>query len=208
MRREDWLRTLSWLLPLASCLIAGGLVLWQYMRANTIQKESDSTLALIGSLKQSIGQWQSDEGREKIPYALDTKLEEAMFLDGVRQKALQRGVKLVKWVNEPPKSAGDDQTGVRGAANSEELPEALRSVRTLISNVEVEGSYEGVRAFVKDLLASNRLLTLKTGVWDRGEKATANKFNFKLHRYISSTPPAGIPAANASSSVSSKKAQG
>lgn len=207
MRREDWMRTLSWLLPLASCLIAGALVFWQYWRVHTIRKESETTLALIGSLKNSIGQWQSSEGREKIPFALDSRLEESMFLDGVRRQALERGVRLVKWVNEPPRAPADAQNA--GADSGQPpVPEAVKSVRTLVSNVEVAGSYDSVRSFMKDLLTSQRLLTVKTGTWERGELPESNRFNFKLHRYISPTPPPVIQDANASSSIHSEKTQG
>ena len=209
MRREDWMRVLSWLLPLGSCFIAAVLVGWQYWRLHSLQKETESTVALIGSLKESIGQWQSSEGREKIPYAMDSRLEEAAFLDGVRRQALQRGVRLVKWVNEPPRPQAEIQNSSTNADTGQPpVPEAVKSVRTLISNVEVAGPYDSVRSFMKDLLTSQRLLTVKTGTWERGEASESNRFNFKLHRYISPAPPPAMQGANASSNIQSGKTQG
>lgn len=189
MKKTDWLKTLSWMVPVICFVLAGLLVFLQYQRLQTRKKELGDAQALASSLRESISQWTSNEGRDRIPSVANSRVEEATFLDEVRQVAIANGVRLVKWVNE-----GNDPTVARQAPNAEEeVPPAVRNVRTLASNVEVAGSFVGVRGFVRDLLGSTRLLTIKTGTWERGGDEGETRFSFKLNRFV--TPPVSTGAS-------------
>lgn len=187
MKRSDWIRTLSWLVPVACFLLAGALVFVQFNRLQESRKELTGTEAEIQTLKGQIANFRSAGGKDRIPSVQDTRLEESMFLDSVRQRALAHGVHLDKWSNEAPPAPA---AAAPGAAAP---PDAMKSVRTLASSVEVRGEYEAVRAFLRDLLGSARLLSVKSGTWTRGARSTETTFSFRLHRYVSNeaaaTPP-------------------
>lgn len=195
MKRTDWLKTLSWMVPLGCFVLAGVLVFLQYQRMKLRSQEVEETKKLTKSLQETVDSWKTLEGRERIPSVADTRQEEATFLDEVRQVAIVNGVKLVKWVNE-----GNDPTRVAPPLTPEQeaqIPAAVRGVRTLASNVEVSGTWVGVRGFVHDLLSSERLLTVKSGVWSRGDSPGETGFSFKLNRYVSQ-PEAAAPASPSS----------
>ena len=203
MKRDETIRALSWLIPTVCVIFAACLVFWQYRSLQLAKEEVKSLETNVASIKKSIDLWKTGENKEKIPYAQDTRLEESHFLDTVRRHALDNGVKLIRWTNEPPVVQSSEPN-----AKQDQVPEFMKDVRTLVSTVEVAGTYDGVRGFVKDLLTSERLLSVRSGNWSRGDDANSNKFSFKLNRYVSSTPPVGVPAPSASTTPNQGSNQG
>src|SRR5262249_10089489 len=117
----------------------------------------------------------------------DSRLEESMFLDEVRRCANENKVELNRYSNDT----------VPNAAPPPGQPPAMANVRTLMSSLEVRGTYEAVRAFMKQLLGSKRLLAVKSGAWGRSPLTGQTVFSFKLNRYVSTTPPPSSPKVTA-----------
>lgn len=195
MKRTQYMKTLSWMVPLACFVLAGILVYLQFNRMQVRSKEVEEAKKAVVALRETMDSWKTTEGRERIPSVVDSRQEEANFLDEVRQVAIANGVKLAKWVNE------GDERALRTPLTPEEeakIPVAVRNVRTLVSNVEIMGTFVAVRGFVHDLLSSERLITVKSGVWSRGDNAGESKFSFKLNRYVSQADPTETTATPAS----------
>lgn len=188
MKKGDLMKTLSWLVPLTCITLAAILVFLQYQRRENRIKEVAQARETAASLRESIEHWKTSEGRDRIPSVADSREEERTFLDEVRQVALVHNIKLIKWVNEP--EAPTTAAGPLDSTNQPApLPEAVKGVRTLTSTVEIRGSFAGVRGFMRDLLGSPRLLTVKSGVWSRGDDPGYTQFSFKLNRYVSQPDP-------------------
>lgn len=192
MRKGDLIKTLSWLVPLTCAALAITLVFMQYQRRENRIKEVAQARETAASLRESIEHWKTSEGRDRIPSVADSIEEERTFLDEVRQVAIAHNIKLIKWVNEPESPPAT--TGPLDSTNKPApLPEAVKGVRTLSSTVEIRGSFGGVRGFMRDLLGSPRLLTVKSGVWSRGDDPGDTQFSFKLNRYVSQPEPVAAP---------------
>jgi hypothetical protein len=98
-------------------------------------------------------------------------------------------VDLDRYANQTPVTPPPPPNAQGNAQGKPGEPPAMRNVKTLVSLLEIRGSYGAVRAFMKQLLSSQRLLAVKSGSWTRGEAAGETVFQFILHRYVSTAPP-------------------
>ncbi len=187
----------SWLsiaAPIFCLLLAIGTVLYQYLRLTNARTDLVTTRNQEKTLDQSLAATAASKGIIHTPSVPETPQEDTQFLTGLRQAAAESGIQIVKW------SSSSRPAGTGGASGTatpnQKQPAALKGLTEILSDLEVFGPYDNVRAFVMRLEASPRLLNMDHVSWHRGQKDGTRLFMI-LTRYVSSPGAGANPGGQA-----------
>ena len=167
-------------LPIACLFIALGLGGYEYLRKINAHDELLATRTKLAAVQQDLRNVIRDPVMAaRFPAALDTKQEDTHYLEQLRQSAQECGVQIVRWVRiDQPKPGTSNGNTTAGPAPD------LKGLTPVVSDLEVYGPYESVRAFVRRLENSERLLNMDDVSWHRGQVDGTRLF-VKLTRYLS-----------------------
>jgi hypothetical protein len=163
---------LAILVPIIVAGVFGLMISRQNDRRRVAEQQRDQLQARNSSLRTLIRQLQVRPLANKQIAAEDTPDEQAAFLTQMRVNADASDVKLVRYMN-------------RGIAIPRERdPKTPPPIfKPVISNVEVQGPYLGVRAFAYSLLRANRLMNMSGVTWKRNNNG-GTTLSFLLTRYV------------------------
>jgi hypothetical protein len=161
-------------LPLGCALLALGSVLFQMHRLNEAKAQVADTNNQIRLLDTALVDSTTKTFGNKIPAPPQTKEEDTVFLDEIKQAAQQANVTIIRWTSTPK------------PANEETNPpqDFLKGVTAIHSDLEVSGEYDSVLAFVVKLESWPRLLNMNNIAWHRGNQ-TGTRLFMNVIRYAS-----------------------
>jgi|GEM_PF-5716605 len=164
-------------MPVAFVVFALVMVYVQYHRLTEARSDLASSEKKLSELEATLKKSQIEPVGEKIPSVPATKEENNRFVAVLKTTAQQAGAAIVKW-NSTTRPAGSDDQGPRGAP-----PPELKGITEVVSELEIFGSYEGVRAFVKRLEAWPRLVNMNNVTWRRGNQSGTH-LQMTVIRYV------------------------
>ncbi len=163
-------------IPCICAVIALVSVYLQYNRLTTADRNIKDAENQIKLLDEDLKKSRGNEFASKVPSVPNTPEEDTQFLDGLKLSAQRTGVTILKW-SSTSKPAGTDTP-------NQPQPVPLQGVTAILSDLEVQGPYESVRAFVINLESQPRLLNMNNLSWHRGTKEGTKLF-VNLVRYVS-----------------------
>jgi hypothetical protein len=199
MDRKSLYRLFGLVLPLIALAIAGTVAASQYFRLRSLEDEQARTERSLEFVRKLITEMQTQPHIEKVAAVAKSPDEQAVFLDQLRQYALEKGVDLSRWANvhsvPQPGSGGTEMKAPTG-------PEPV------VSTIEVSGEFENVRAFLYTIVRAPRLLNLTNLRWTRqdGDKPNVTRVSFTLTRYVSKDATPAMPVS-ASSTIPTEATQ-
>jgi hypothetical protein len=176
------------LVPIALAIVFVWLVSQQAERKNAAEAEANRLRTNNSAIKTLIQQSQVQLIADKTIASESTPDEQAAFLTQLRVNATASGVKLVRYTNRglvaPPPPPGGQ-------------PAPAQIFKPVASSVEIQGPFEGVRAFAYSLLRANRLMNMSAVVWKRNPNDGNTTLSFTLVRYVTDPMPASRTVASA-----------
>ncbi|MBI3721162.1 MAG: hypothetical protein HY248_01300 [Fimbriimonas ginsengisoli] len=172
-------------LPFGCILLACGIWYLQMHRLAITRGDAKAAQLQLDTLMEDITSTKRHIQTGKVAALPATREEDTRFLEDLKKAAEDTGITIVKWASHA------QPAGTQGAATGAAHPPELQGVTAILSDLEVYGPYESVRAFVLKLESWRRMISMNNMSWHRGNKAGTRLF-VTVIRYV--YQPGGNPA--------------
>jgi len=164
----DTFRILGWLIP-ALCIGTAGALIWkkngEFIEAGKVRNQMHLAAQQALEKKREIDSWPVEHNYAAVP---EGRTEESTFLDYLKSRCASCSVALSSWTSQ----TDDYGKGKAQVSGDQKIEALLKGLRRISSTVTVTGSYNGLRALVMQLEASDRLYTLSNPTWSRTPTGT------------------------------------
>jgi hypothetical protein len=181
----DWRRVVGWAVPLVCMAVVGGAI---YVQHGNLQRAQDELGRAQEEARQALAANEEAArhgGEVRFAAQPTDRNEEAEFLEVLRKRAAETGVKIKAWTAQltPPPPTGQSE-----AESADPKAQKLKGLVSLRSELTVEGAYGNVRTFIAGLEQTKRLYTFNEIRWTKTRIGTELKAT--ITRYVETGAPA------------------
>jgi hypothetical protein len=176
------------LVPIICFGVQVGNLYGKYRHIGQLRTEQVGLDRQIGVADRALASDANMPTYKQQPTAEQSAAEQARFLDQLHGEARSTGVQITTWTNAltaaAPTPSASSTADTSAAAATHVLPLGINSIT---SQVEVVGTFQGLRQFLYHLERTPRLLNLSNPHWVRADWPRT-RLSFMLTRYV--TPEA------------------
>lgn len=192
--KVDRYRVVAWLVSGFCLAVSAGLLANRHQAfVEAAHRNAQAAADLQKAREDSLAVLQRPHDAH-VACAPRTPLEETQFLIDLRSRAHRCGVSIARWSSRSSSYKKD-----AGAA-PDPSDRILENVTKVSCDLQLDGPYPALRAFLRDLASTQRLFTVSGVNWNRGE--TSSELAMTIGRYVVSDAPASSTAPAAGSSPS------
>jgi len=163
----DGFRILGWAIPLFCIALAGFLIWSGYSRLGSANLSLSAAQMSVQSASLARDEAEKKSGQARFAAVPLTQTEEPKFLNGLRDHAATRSIKINRWLGHPASAPGEISPVAMGTQDPATLDPAIKSIIRVSGDLTIQGTYENIRNFLGDLSSSNRLYLLSDLKWAR-----------------------------------------
>src|SRR5579862_7600770 len=184
--RIDGARIIGWAIPLACIAVSIVTITRARARLVTATRELGEAQVAVGTATVARDKAEKESGTMRIAAVPADKDEESLFLDGVRGYAAKNHLAIAKWASQLPEPLAPKQAdGSQSSGDDSGIDPTIKSLVRIRGEVTLDGSYQGVRTFLRKLAKSSRLYTISNIHWVR--KDTGVEVTASVARYVDPT---------------------
>lgn len=178
----DKSRIIGWIIPCLCIGAAGGVIFTQHRSLQ--ESETNLRLAQQSVAEATAAREALEKNGQEFRFAAATQspYEEAAFLNEIRQRAISSGIQISRWDSRNRNLGTDDAEASEDPEEQKRL-EKLKGITRISSDLTLVGPYNGVRKFLGETTASERLFTLSNAKWSRRDEG-GTELLVTISRYV------------------------
>jgi hypothetical protein len=181
-------RLIGWVVPCLCIAGAGAVVFTQHRKLQEAETQLRLAQAKVEEATKAREALERNSAEVRFAAATQSPYEEAAFLNEIRQRAIRCGVVISRW--DSRNRAFGDSAEEQASTDPKELErqEKLKGITRISSDLTLIGPYSGIRKFLGETTAQERLYTLSNARWRRRDEG-GTELLVTVSRYVEPPQP-------------------
>jgi len=180
-------RLIGWAVPCLCIAAAGGVVFTKHGQLQQAETQLRVAQEKVEEATKAREALERNGAEVRFAAATQSPYEEASFLNEIRQRAVSCGVVISRW-DSRNRSFGDSAEEAPTDPEEQKRLEKLKGITRISSDLTLIGPYSGIRKFLGETTAQERLYTLSNAKWSRKDEG-GTELLVTVSRYVEPPQP-------------------